>query len=176
MNHQITKSMKLKSFLASNFSKLFILLLALTFTFSSCKKEEEDTAPNSEGSITAKVNGQPFDATLSVQATLSSSVFAFAGSGTTSANDVRQINISIADYNGTGTYNFSVAGSTAIWSEGTSASDIYTANFIIGSGQVVITEVTDSEIKGTFEFTGSNAGGGGSETRTITEGKFNVKI
>lgn len=169
-----------KAYSVVNFSKLFILLLVCSIAFVGCKKDDEDTDPDggtqtAGGSMSAKVNGQPFDATLAVQATISGNVFAFAGTANSSTS-VRQININIADYQGVGTYNFTTVGSTAIWSEGTSADKIFTANFLVGSGQVNITEVANGRVKGTFEFTGSNAGGGGSETRTITEGKFDVKI
>lgn len=163
-----------------NFSKIFILLLVCSVVFVGCKKDDEDENPDegtelAGGSMSAKVDGQAFEATLAVQATVSGNVFAFAGTANSSTS-VRQININIADYQGTGTYNFTTIGSSAIWSEGTSADRIFTANFLVGSGQVNITEVANGRAKGTFEFTGSNAGGGGSETRTITEGKFDVKI
>ncbi|WP_338791230.1 DUF6252 family protein [Bernardetia sp. MNP-M8] len=165
-----------KIFSAFNFSKLFILLLVCSIAFVGCKDDDEDENPNegtelAGGSMSAKVDGQAFEATLAVQATISGGVFTFAGTANSSSS-VRQINIVIADYQGTGTYTFNSPASTAVWSEGTTADKIFTANFILGSGQVNITEVADGRAKGTFEFTGSN----GSETRTITEGKFNVKI
>ena len=168
-----------KAYSVFNFSKLFILLLVCLVAFVGCKDDEDENPDEGTelagGSVSAKVDGQAFEATLAVQATVSDRVFAFAGTANSSSS-VRQININIADYQGTGTYNFTTPGSTAIWSEGTSADKIFTANFILGNGQVNITEVADGREKGTFKCTGSNAGGGGSETRTITEGKFNVKI
>ncbi len=166
----------IKAFSVFTFSKLFILLLVLSVAFVGCKKDDEDTDPDggkelAGGSMSAKVDGQAFEATLAVQATVSGTVFAFAGTANSSSS-VRQINIAIADYKGAGTYSFSTPASTAVWAEGTTADKIFTANFIIGSGQVIITEVANGRAKGTFEFTGSN----GSQTKTITEGKFNVKI
>lgn len=166
-----------KNFSVFNFTKLFLLVLVCSIAFVGCKKDDDDENPDdggtelAGGSMSAKVDGQAFEATLAVQATVSGNVFSFAGTAN-SASSVRQINIALADYNGTGTYTFSEVGSTAVWSEGTSGDKIFTANVLLGSGKVNITEVTSNRIKGTFEFTAVN----GSQTRTITEGKFNVKI
>ncbi len=158
-----------------NFSKLFILLLICSIAFVGCKKDEDknpdEGTETAGGSMSAKVDGQAFDATLAVQGTISGGVFTFAGTANSSSS-VRQINIAVSDYNGVGTYSFSSPASTAIWSEGTTADKIFIANFVLGSGQVKVTEVADGRVKGTFEFTGSN----GQQTKTITEGKFNVKI
>ena len=57
---------------------------------------------------------------------------------------------------GAGTYNLGANGNigdAGRWTEGT---DSWTADNTIGSGSIVISELTATDIKGTFEFTGNN--------------------
>lgn len=161
--------------LGVRFSKFILFLLVFSMAFVACKKDDDKTPDQTQlagGSMSAKVEGQEFKATLSVQATVSGTVFSFAGTANASASSVRQINIAITDYKGVGTYGFTNPGNVATWTEGLTADKMFIANFILGSGQVVVTEVANGRAKGTFEFTGSN----GEQTKTITEGKFDVKI
>ena len=68
----------------------FILLLSI----ASCKKSD-DVAKQTDGSMSAKIDGKEWTATLAIQATKSSSVLAIGDTGSGG-----QININIIGYAG----------------------------------------------------------------------------
>ncbi|WP_338759217.1 DUF6252 family protein [Bernardetia sp. ABR2-2B] len=167
--------MKLNSFSLANFSRMLILLLAITFVFLSCNNDEDDTNPEEEevelagGSMSAKVDGQNFKATTSVEGVISNNGILSVKGKSSTPNSLRQINFVILEYE-VGTYSLSSGGNSAAWAEGSDQASLY----VIESGEITITENTSTNIKGTFEFVSSNIDR--SKTRTITEGKFDVKI
>lgn len=124
----------------------------------------------SDGTMSASIDGQAWNASLAVSATHSSNVL---GIGGTDGNS-RQINITIPNVTSTGTINLGL-GSQAIAVVVTSPTEAWTSSMVGGSGSVVITELTASGAKGTFSFTGIRAQtGGGTTQKTVTNGQFDV--
>ncbi len=149
--------------------KTLLALLAFSFVLTSCSKDDDDGAATGNGSLTAKVNGVDFNSTLAVQATLSSGVLGFGGTGSDG-----QITIAIHNYTAPGTYTLGGGNmSTAVFSLTTSPFTSYVASMVSGTGSIVVTELAGGYVKGTFSFTGATTGGA---TKTITEGKFNIKL
>lgn len=149
--------------------KTLLTLLAFSFVFTSCSKDDDDGAATGNGSLTAKVDGVNFNSTLAVQATLSSGVLAFGGTGSDG-----QITIAIPNYTAPGTFNLGAGNmSTATYNITTAPYTGYVASMVSGSGSIVVTELSGGYVKGTFSFTGMATGGA---TKAITEGKFNIRL
>jgi hypothetical protein len=80
----------------------------------------------------------------------------------------------------TGTYSITAAPANANYSMsynvGSSNPTVYVASNLLsnGSGTVVIGTFSATEVIGTFSFTGDNASGG-TDKKTVTNGKFSIK-
>jgi len=138
--------------------------------FTSCSKSEDDDVtpdnPISNGSITLKVDGTSWNASLAVQAVNSNGVINITGSD----SNAKQASVLLYGVTEPGTYNVQAGLQHQLrWTEGLNASQTYVANGILGSGSITVTELTSSKIKGTFEFTGANTS---QATKSITEGSF----
>lgn len=150
--------------------KKILLVLMVAPLLWSCSKDSNNN--NSGGnSMSAKVNGSAWTADLSVQGNKSTGspvVLTLAGTGSGS-----QINITVSDYSGPGTYSTS-NGLNAIYTN-TSTLAVYTANMAMGSGSVVVSSETNGLVQGTFSFTGAQATGG-TGSASITEGTFRIQL
>lgn len=157
--------------------KLVLVAVALATFFSSCKKSSEDTAIVGNGFLNAKVDGAAFTSTLAVTGTIttgSPKVFAVAGTGSNG-----QINLNIGNYTGPGTYTIGAsgaAGNAAIYALTATPFTAYTANFVLGSGSIVVSAESGGYVEGTFSFSGKNNSGGSITSKEITEGSFKVKL
>lgn len=163
-----------------------ISLCALVLTFASCSSDSNgsSTGGASEGTITAKVDG---NTVTTLQIATNATIVGPAGfqllSITGADASGRAIYLAVTSYGGVGTY-------TSTTSEGPEASFTYTAldlnnptstnNTWIApyedgstSGTMTVTEQTATKIKGTFSFTGKNFLG---TTKNITNGSFNVNL
>ncbi len=156
--------------------KVFMIMMAvISVSLTACKKDENDDdnggSVTGGGSMTLKYDGNDFSATLAVQAVNSNGVINVTGSD----GNARQASLVLFGASGPGTYTIGAAfpQNLCTWTEGTNTTQTYTASFVIGSGTVTVTELTDSKIKGTFEFTGVNTN---QETRTITDGSFEANF
>ena len=151
--------------------KTVVFSLFLSAVLFSCKKDDAPANSNTgNGSMTAKVAGNPFTATLAVQASVNSGVLSVAGTGSDG-----QINIAIPSYTGPATYNVGSGNfTTAIFTTTSAPFESYSANPVIGSGSVQVIEVTGGFVKGNFSFTGFSSGG--ATSKAITEGAFNIKL
>lgn len=157
--------------------KVFVIMMAvISVSLTACKKDESDDddnggSLNGGGSMTLKYDGNDFSATLAVQAVNENGVINVTGSD----GNARQASLVLFGTSGPGTYTIGAAypQNLCTWTEGTNATQTFTASFVIGSGTVTITELTDSKIKGSFEFTAVNTN---QETRTITDGSFEANF
>lgn len=149
----------------------FLFCCAASIFFLSCKKDSNTNTPaTGNGTMTAKVAGASFTASLAVQASKSGGVLSVAGTGSDG-----QINIAIPSYTGPATYTIGGgAFTTATYATTSAPITAYSANTVIGSGNVVVTEETGGYVKGTFSFTAY--GSGGTTSKAITEGNFNIKL
>ncbi|NOX87369.1 MAG: hypothetical protein GXO86_15660 [Chlorobi bacterium] len=152
------------------------LALALTLitgvVFSGCKKSNDDNPVAGNGTMSLKHDGQAWTATLSVQGVNTNGVVSITGSD----SNANQAQVNIYQANGPGTYKIGPsgnAGSMGRWTQGIGQTDTYTANNVIGTGEVTFTELTDKKAAGTFKFTAYNTAQAKVE---VTEGKFDVSF
>jgi hypothetical protein len=154
-----------------------ILAVAAAFTVLACgsdssgSTEPPQTALN--GSMSAVVNGDDWNATLSVQAAYTNGILAIAGV------DGGNVTIAVATAaSGPGSYPIGVPSSTnASYTMGGGQALVWQAVSTLGSGSMEIETLTATSASGTFHFelpavTTSGATG----TKSITNGKFEVKF
>lgn len=164
--------------------KTFILLIALSATFFSCNKDDDDSSSGSvgQGTMTAKIDGSSFSNSNSAgQATLASLPTGDNLVIQASNSDGESINLIVWNYTGTGTYEINSSGTnpnTAIYTETDIANptntQIWQAPYQNSSiGTIKITEETSTAVKGEFSFKAKNAGD--NSEKDITEGTFNLQ-
>jgi hypothetical protein len=157
---------------------IFLFLLSLGLTLSSCKKDDDgDDGGNNnpvpgQGTMTLKVDGTAWSASLAVVASNSGGVLAVTGSD----SQAKQCGISMMNVNGPGTYE--LGGSLTNpnmgrWTAGLNTEDTYTTSVGLGSGTCTITSLTATHVEGTFEFTAKNTA---QLEVVITEGSFSADI
>ncbi|MCO5286327.1 MAG: DUF6252 family protein [Chitinophagaceae bacterium] len=144
-----------------------VSLLLLSAAFFSCSKSGGSSGAGKD-TLTATVEGKAFNSSLATSALKDGSTIAIAGTGSDG-----QINIGITGYTGPATYSVS---DKAIMTYATTTMPIeaWSANMVIGEGSVTITKDDDNYVEGTFSFKAFSSGGASS--KTVTNGKFNVKI
>lgn len=146
---------------------------AFSMLLFSCSKSDPGTNSLSGGSMSAKVDGTTWSATLAVQATKANGVLSVAGTGSAG-----QINITLGTYTGPGTYTLGPAGgpsNTAIYTLTTAPFTAHSASGVLGSGTVTVTSDTNGRVEGTFNFDGKNNSGPAITTKLITDGNFSAK-
>jgi chorismate synthase len=129
---------------------------------------------SSSGSMSATVNGSSFVATCLTSVSIVGGILAFGGTNISSSNASNYEDISMAIVAAApGTYQVTATSSSnAKLSIG--GSQQWVAGVLQGgSGTVVIDTLTATGASGTFSFN-LVAGPGGSGTKTITNGKFNL--
>lgn len=149
---------------------LFVFSIMLAFT--SCEKEP-DTNPieTPDFYMTANVGSGTFtadsDPLVSI-ATSQTELFTINGID----KEGNRIGISMQGKPSVATFltGGKVEGNSITYIEG---SNFWTSTMNVGSGSVVITEITDTFIKGTFSFTGINALD--QSEKIIHDGKFQAK-
>lgn len=146
---------------------LTLIVLISSIGFVSCKKDEDPASPGtSNGSISLKYAGTAWNASLAVQAISTGGVINVTGSD----SEARQAAVMLYGISSTGTYEITTGSAHQLrWTEGINPEQTYVASGILGSGTIVVTELTDAKIKGTFSFTGANTAGA---TKTISDGSF----
>lgn len=148
--------------------KIILPAFLLCTILSSCSKNDADGSAN--GTMTAKVEGVPFNATVAAGASISSNVLSIAATGADG-----QINLTIPGYIGAGTYSIGPASNVvAVYTITTSPFTGHTANMVAGSGSITFTEPAAGRVQGTFNFTGYNSTL--ATFKTITDGSFNIKL
>lgn len=155
-----------------NFKRLLFGCLIL-FTIGACKKSDGDVAKQTEGSMSAKVDGTAWTAGLAIQATKVSGVLAIGGTGNGS-----QININVLSYSGPKTYPIGGSATStnttqAIYTKVVLPPIVYNTMVGQGAGELVITKEEGGYVEGTFSFTAKTTGGVGVK---ISEGKFRAKL
>lgn len=153
------------------FKSFFLMLTAVAVLgLVSCNKSDDDDVtpenPISNGSLSLKVDGTSWNASLAVQAVNTNGVINVTGSD----SNAKQASVILYGVTEPGTYNVQAGLQHQLrWTEGLGANDSYIANGLIGSGSITITELSSSKVKGTFQFTGANTA---QATKSITEGSF----
>ena len=163
----------------------FVLVLALITTLSSCSSDGGGgSASASLGTIKAKVAGSSFTsmtaATFATKQVVGGATTIVVQGGDASGRTI-QLMITGAT-TPTGTFEISDTASIATIASytelnlSTMTSQIWAAPFdgSGATGSITITEVTDTNVKGTFTFTAKNQAG--SDTKHVTDGAFNVNF
>jgi hypothetical protein len=150
---------------------LVLVAIFTTFALSSCKKSNDTGNPaTGNGSISLTYDGNNWNASLSVQAINTNGIINVTGSD----SDARQASVILMGVTTPGTYEITTtSGNSLRWTEGLDPSQTYSANGIIGSGSITVSEISVTNIKGTFSFTGQNTNG---ESRNITNGAFEANF
>jgi hypothetical protein len=145
--------------------------LVSSFAFTACKKDDDPASPASgNNTMSLKYGGTQWNATLNVQATRSGTTIVVTGTD----SNTKQAQVQLNGVTTTGTYQVDgSAGNTLRWTESTNPTDSFMANGTLGTGTIKVTELSDTKIVGTFNFTGYSVGG---TKKTITDGKFNVEF
>ena len=158
---------------------MLLFLLSVGVVLTSCKKDDEDddnpggnTPAPTQGTMTCKVDGADWSASLAVVATNSGGVFTVTGSD----GSAKQCQVTLMNVNGPGTYQ--IGGSmtnpnAGRWTASTDPADTYSSMLGQGSGTVEITVLTATKTEGTFSFTAKNTA---QTTVSITEGSFSADI
>lgn len=158
------------------FKLVFVVMMSLAFiSLTSCKKDSDDDNDSNPvlggGTMTLKVDGTSWSASLASQAINTNGVINVTGSD----SDAHQIAITLLNVTETGTYEVgSMVSQHGIrWTEGLESTDTYVANFTLGTGTITITELSATKIKGSFTGTVANTG---QATKKITDGSFDVSF
>ena len=150
-----------------------MVLIAGIITLGSCNKDDGDsgTPAGTNGSISLKVDGGTWNASLSVQAVNTNGVINVTGSD----SNAKQAAVTLYGVTATGTYQVGPpnVGNILRWTEGLGQNDTYQASGVLGTGTITVTELSASKIKGTFSFTGYNTA---QTSKQITEGSFEANF
>lgn len=158
----------------------FVLVLAVTTILSSCSSSDGGGGGSAAaGTLKAKIAGSNYSSMQAATfATSQSGMLIVQGSDATG----KAIQLMIAA-NTVGTYEISddanisaVASYTEANISNPSASQTWAAPYENSGavGSITISEITATNVKGTFNFTGKNQTGTG--TKAITDGSFNVNF
>lgn len=168
-----------------------ILVMTLTaVTFTSCSSDDDSgddgggTGGAASGVLVAKIDGNNYQSmSVSSSATVANNgqnliIIASNSSG-------KAFSFTVLGFDGTGTYP--LGGGANIFNSASytvtdvnlsnpqnSTTEVWQAPYDdTAVGEIVVTEVTDNKVKGTFNFTCKNVGGDQS-VKTITNGSFNL--
>ncbi len=150
-----------------------LLLAAVLAVFAACGEEEPEIPGLPEsGTLTAKIDGDDWDATVVVQASTASGVLSVMGSNFTG----QAINLTVQGYTGPGTYQLGGLGNTnqGLWVETLSSEGGFSSfGAAANSGEVVVSSDDGENVIGTFSFSGRNSE---DNYRNVTDGSFNAPI
>jgi hypothetical protein len=157
---------------------LFLPFLAVLFFSSGCKKDETVTTPttNTPASqeLIATVNGTQWSAN-SVIINTAFSTLQIVGTNTSNASSIV---LSIPSPAKKGDYDLGGFANTKIGSV-TIGGEAFTTPFSTNindtpTGKVTITDVTDTQVKGTFSFTAKSTST--TSTANVTNGRFTANL
>lgn len=160
--------------------KNVMLVLLMSLAVIACNKSDDDGGDDpqaGDGTLTAKIDGVNYTATLGITARVSGSGAsqAFAVSGGT--NDSENLQVIINGFDGEGTYEISLLNiGTYSYLPDPSNPDpstvvIYTAS----SGELKVSSYDGTTAQGTFKFSAANLSNP-SDTVEVTNGEFNIDV
>ncbi|GAB3737266.1 hypothetical protein GCM10027594_18090 [Hymenobacter agri] len=154
-------------------------MLLLT-TLAACSSSKKDDPKPDPAGISWTVDGGMVS-TTTTQSQQSNGLISIAG---TVANGGASSYLSLQIPNAVGTYTFgssSLASATYSTTSGSNTTVYYagplplsTGQTVIGSGTIVVTSLTATNVKGTFTFSGNNINS--NTSKAITNGTFNVGL
>lgn len=156
--------------------RTLLLLACASVALFGCSNDNNTPAPAnpSSGTMSAKIDGSAWSAALAVQATKTNGVFQVSGSD----NSGKQMNVTIMNYNGPGTYALggpatSGNGSNGRWTAGLSSDQTYNTMVGQGEGTCEITTESGGTVEGNFSFTAKNTD---NAQVSVTEGTFKASL
>lgn len=159
--------------------KTFGALCILTATFLfSCSSDDSDGISSGGFSLKAKVDGANYSNSsfFDPMAVIANNTLMIQSSD----NNGNAIQIQVTNYEGIGSYtsgnNNLLAGYINYLKAGATVGQFRTFTSVRGDGNVEITEVTDTYVKGTFSATAPENIENPTETVEITQGTFKAKI
>lgn len=166
--HAFTKGTTMQRILTILTVFVFITL------FIGCSDDPASGNTNtSHGSMSAKVDGTAWDADNVTQATWANGVLGFGGAQINGGNNKQIIITGLVAEPG----EYAIGGITGLQGNYSDGSGSSIRTFTATSGTLVVQELSESGAKGTFSFEAKeqNIGGSsGNETRSITNGSFNI--
>lgn len=164
----------------------YALFLSLSFALFSCSGDDDNGSTNNNNNnnnnnsseyVKAKVDGQNFSSSTTIDAVAASNPTANVLTVQGSDNSGKYIHIMLMSYNGEGTYDVSNQLNGNITYGTISPIASYSSAAGGGAtGEVVITSVSATKVEGTFTFTGRKMEEGSTETVTVTQGEFKANI
>ena len=167
------------------FKNVFLVLL-LSLAVVACNKSDDDGSDGgdaAEGTVTAKVDGANFTsmsiATTAVQTSAGgTSTLRVQGSDA----DGKGIILTIIGFDGTGSYNVGGGAdifTNAVYVEANVSNPADSQSWMAPfddtvAGEINVSEINETNVIGTFSFTGKN--GNDDSTKAITEGSFNANF
>jgi hypothetical protein len=154
------------------------LLAACSLAAGACS--ESTAVPGLEnGFLQATVTGEPFNANVSVAASIVGGVLEIEG--VQSASDgTHRIMMMVQSVQGAGTFTISSSDqNTGTYSE-TLSNDAGTRSWLAsadkGGGSIVITGLTATRVTGTFTYAAVFESGGATGTRNVFNGSFGIDL
>ncbi|MEZ4884774.1 MAG: DUF6252 family protein [Chitinophagales bacterium] len=162
-----------------NFKHFLIFSLAILFSFSSCKNDD-DGIPNQDagkGEVTANVSGSAWESSPDGP----HSPVGAVGIKNTSLNIIIQayaedgsyISLNIISQNALSESTYTSANGEFQAQYKSDFMDQITYTSLLGQGTVTLTNISDSKVSGTFNFTGLSGTG---DSRTVSNGKFDIDL
>jgi len=157
----------------------YAFFLCASLSLVSCSDDDGgSTGGNSSGEyVKAKVDGENFSSSNTIDVVSATqpmeSVLMIQGSNDSGAF----IQISLMNFDGEGTYD--VSSQLNGYAQYGTVNPVATFNSAMGNGatgEVIITEATETHVKGTFEFTGRRTQEGTPETVEVTNGEFKANF
>lgn len=149
--------------------RLAATVLAFTSLAACSKKDDASPTPTATEGMSWTVDNTNVTAATAVAQVSGSDVTLIGGTGSTGATT--GIFLDVPKTVGTYTLSSTSAASVSyVVTPAQGSSQFYDAT----SGSIVVSTVSATAITGTFTFTGTLSGGTG--TKTLTNGKFNVKF
>lgn len=164
---------------------ILVLMAVVAVSLTSCKKDDDGGDGGgggaASGTVSAKVSGADYNSDPLVTSAVRSDANGVSTLMITS-NTLNGKNITLSingGFDGVGTYNiggganvFGNASYTEVDINNPTNSEIWVAPYDTSvAGEIKVSEVSTTNIKGTFNFKGKNADG---TFKDITEGSFNV--
>lgn len=161
---------------------VLIALMATSVLTFSCKSDDDGgeggSAPS--GVITAKVNGTTVTTSeITTMATVTNGTLVIQGNNAAHSPN-RAFHITLFGYNGVGSYPLAgnnimnLAQYIEVYASASDPNNPEVNTWMATSGEVKVSEQTDSYIKGTFNFEAKNVNG--SDIKSVTEGSFNISL
>ncbi len=164
---------------------ILLLMAVVAISITSCKKDDDggDGGGAVSGTVSAKVAGSNYTSDAALTSAIRSDSNG-TSSVTITANTMNGKNISLsimAGFEGVGSYNiggganvFTTASYTEVDVANPMDAQVWSAPFDeTVAGEIKVSEVTNTNIKGTFNFKGKNADG---SFKDVTEGSFDVNF